>query len=155
MIASLSVASTAHAQQVVPPGNSAANQYTETFPTTSGDEPTAEPGEGGRTPGEALGTENSRRLEDLGPEGREAAALAAATAPAVEGGRQNPANEETGRRTGRTIDGDSGSGGLGQITGEATGLSTSGAGGPFVILAIAILLVASAAYLLLRNRRTA
>jgi hypothetical protein len=156
-VALLGAVSTAQAQRVVPPGNSAANQYTETFPTTNGDEATADKGgEGDRTPAKVLGPEDSRRLEGLGPEGRAAAALAAETAPVGGGQRGEPgANDAGGGRSdaGESAAAGSGSDGLGQVIGQATGTSSSG--GPLVILVIAIAIAFSAAYLLRRKRRTA
>lgn len=65
---------------MVPPGNSAVNQYTETYPTAKGGAPASETGE--RSPAESLGARNADKLEGLGPEGRAAAELAAPPASA-------------------------------------------------------------------------
>jgi hypothetical protein len=64
---------------LVPPGNSAANQYTETFPTTGGNAEAK--GKGKVTPGDVLGSRNAKKLDSAGKRGREAAAVVAATAP--------------------------------------------------------------------------
>ena len=67
-------------EAVVPPSNSAATQYTETFPTTGGDKKTDQKPKH-RSPAKVLGTHNAKKLEKQGPEGQAAAAAAAATAP--------------------------------------------------------------------------
>jgi hypothetical protein len=69
----------AMAAALVPPGNSAANQYTETFPTTGGNAEAK--GKGKVTPGDILGAGNAKKLDSQGRQGREAAAVVAATAP--------------------------------------------------------------------------
>jgi hypothetical protein len=71
--------------ELLPPGNSAANQYTEAFPTARGGQD-PEQSEGKPRKGsslQALGARNVRRLEAEGAEGRAAAELAAATAPST------------------------------------------------------------------------
>jgi hypothetical protein len=67
-------------EAVVPPSNSAANQYTETFPTSGGDKKTDQKPTH-RSPVKVLGSQNTRKLEEQGPEGKAAAEAAAATAP--------------------------------------------------------------------------
>jgi hypothetical protein len=66
------------AEYYVPPSNSAANQYTETFPGAGGES-------GGKrkpvSPHETLGARNANRLEQRGPAGEAAAEMAAKTAP--------------------------------------------------------------------------
>jgi hypothetical protein len=64
---------------VVPPGNSAATQYTEAFPTSGGDKKTDQARH--RSPSKVLGAKNAHRLDSRGPDGAAAAAVAAATAP--------------------------------------------------------------------------
>ena len=78
-----SIAAAETAPVVVPPGNSAAAQYTETFPTGSGNQ-TAGGGKGGhRSPSRVLGAKKTRSLDSHGPQGRATAEVAAATAPAA------------------------------------------------------------------------
>lgn len=140
----LPVASAAAASGRVPPGNSGANQYTETLPGAGGNKPTRDiGGEGGRTPAKVLGHANAARLEALGPEGRAAAQLAAKSAPESiagqphgEGGVSNP----------------SGSSGLSQVLGQLTGSSDSGGMGLLLPLLIAMTIVGAAAYGLGRRR---
>lgn len=77
-------------ESLVPPGNSAVNQYTESFPTTRGNKTIRAPkGSGGqqkeRTPQEVLGSRNSKRLQQHGSDGQAAAELATETAPATSG----------------------------------------------------------------------
>lgn len=69
------------AEYLVPPGNSAVNQYTESVPTAGGHRGVREGGNSGRTPDKVLGRDNAQRLEARGEEGREAAEVAAETAP--------------------------------------------------------------------------
>jgi cobalamin biosynthesis Mg chelatase CobN len=75
-------------ESLVPPGNSAVNQYTESYPTTRGNKTIRAPrGSGGqqkeRTPQEVLGSRNSKRLEQQGSDGQAVAELATETAPAT------------------------------------------------------------------------
>jgi hypothetical protein len=69
------------AEEVIPPGNSAATQYTEAFPTTGGDKKTDEAAHH-RSPVKVLGNGNANKLKQQGPDGQAAAETAAATAPA-------------------------------------------------------------------------
>jgi len=71
----------ASAASLVPPGNSAANQYTETFPTAGGNAEANGKGKGKATPGDVLGDGNAKQLDSKGKQGRETAAVVAATAP--------------------------------------------------------------------------
>ncbi len=68
-------------EAVVPPSNSAATQYTEAFPTSGGDKKTDQATHHG-SPDKVLGSHNTKKLEEQGPEGKAAAEAAAATAPA-------------------------------------------------------------------------
>jgi hypothetical protein len=110
----------AAAAEIVPPGNSAASQYTEAFPTPGGERETDDREKGRAVPGKALGAGNAKRLESKGEDGKAAAEFAAETAPASAA----PSSQ----------DGDSGSGGgddAGQQAGGggATGGGGSGSGG--------------------------
>lgn len=82
-VAILALPQAASAAYYVPPSNSAATQYTETFPTAGGDQDA----ENGATkhhhsPAKVLGSRNAQRLESQGPEGHAVAEIAAETAPA-------------------------------------------------------------------------
>lgn len=66
--------------EVVPPENSAATQYTEAIPTGGGQKGTGSSG-GNATPAAVLGSSKAKKLESKGREGREVAAVVAATAP--------------------------------------------------------------------------
>lgn len=152
------------AAETVPPGNSAATQYTETFPTSQGNQAS---GTGGRhpSPSRVLGAPQAHRLRALGARGQAAAALAAATAP--------PRAQPSGRRvaTGRgsedrvvaegravptqrlRLSDPGSSSGLGAAVGQATGISAGGAAGlllPTVLLAVLVWATAFA-----RRRRQA
>lgn len=66
---------------LVPPENSAVNQYTETFPTAGGDKDANDHNGGNRSPKKVLGHKNAKKLEDQGAAGKATAELAAETAP--------------------------------------------------------------------------
>ena len=143
--------SAAVAQRVVPPGNSAVNQYTETYPMAGGDAAAA--GGGKRSPAKALGTRSAQKLDALGPEGRAAATLAAATSPARRGpeGRQREAGGVSGSPAIGSAPG--GSSGLSAVIGQATGSSSSGQLGLLLPLVILAAIIGSVVYLW-RRRRT-
>lgn len=140
----------AGAQQVVPPGNSAANQYTETYPTAGGNATTQDGKQ--RSPQEVLGAKNARRLEAEGPEGRAAAALAAETAP-VRGGVHRGGAPGAGGDGGKAgAQGGSaaepgGSSGLSEVLGQATGSSSSGQMGLLLPIVVLLTIAGSVAYL--------
>lgn len=114
----------AAAAELVPPGNSAANQYTETFPTAGGNAEAK--GKGGKaTPNDVLGSGNAKKLDSKGKQGREAAAVVAATAPAAAGS----ASGEQGRGNGSSAEGGAnGAGGSGNGQGGSGGVSAAGGG---------------------------
>lgn len=103
------------AEYYVPPENSAANQYTESFPGAGGEK-------GGKgkdvTAADTLGSRNAKRLEERGPAGKAAAELAAETAPA-----QPPTTDAPGGSEGSG--GESGVAGGGTSTGSGTGGSST------------------------------
>ncbi len=137
---------------VLPPGNSGANQYTETLPGAGGNVPSGE-AKGGGLPAKSLGSANAAQLEALGPEGRAAAQLAAATGPKTPGGSGSSgaaAQGGSGAANGRLP---SGSAGLGQILGQLSGASASGGMGILLPLAIVAAAAGSFGYLW-RKRRT-
>lgn len=74
-------AATASAGELVPPGNSAVNQYTETFPTSEGEEQSSLEKKKGVTPGQVLGAGKAHQLEDKGAAGKAVAQFTAETAP--------------------------------------------------------------------------
>lgn len=173
-LAVLALPAAAGAGYYVPPGNSAVNQYTESFPGAGGES-------GGKnrdvTPGQALGAGNAKRLEDEGETGREAAEVAAETAPPADlyvspepseartgsegehGGRSNEGQGGQGGGAnggggssggdssgGRTsVEQPSGSSGLGSVLGQATG-AEDGKIGLWLPLAIVLILAGSIAY---------
>lgn len=165
------------AEPVVPPENSAATQYTQTFPTAGGNKEAGGGGNRGRSPGDVIGKRNARRLESQGKTGREVAAVVAATAPVVSdaggqappparngsgngsGGAGNPPDGD--RRgappssTGTAADLSQGSSGLGEVLGEATGSSSSGGLGTLLPLAILATIAWALAYAWRRRQRAA
>jgi hypothetical protein len=87
LVASLTLSLTsfsafASAETVVPPGNSAATQYTEGFPTAGGNAKANSGINGDASPAKVLGSGNAKKLESKGAVGHEVAELAAETAPA-------------------------------------------------------------------------
>ena len=126
-----------------PPGNSAADQYTETYPGAGGDQTSS--AATGADPARTLGSETARELQRAGPAGAAAAQAAAATAPARRGQEVEPTPAES-----------SGSGGSGPLEVVRHGLGTSGSGGMGILLplALAASLMAAAMYLYSRHRRT-
>lgn len=118
----------ASAASLVPPGNSAANQYTETFPTTGGNAEAGGKGKGKATPGDVLGEGNSKKLDSKGKQGRETAAVVAATAPPPVAGSatdgENAGDDSVAAGSGGT----KGSGGSGGKQGDGAGSATNGGG---------------------------
>lgn len=82
LIASLALSASAAAETVVPPGNSAATQYTQAFPTSSGNAKANSGINGDSSPAKVLGSGNAKKLDSKGQVGQEVATLAAETAPA-------------------------------------------------------------------------
>jgi len=176
LVACTALPPVAAAETVVPPGNSAATQYTETFPTSNGEADLNQGINGGEVdPSKVLGAENARRLESAGAEGRQVAMIAAATAPPApetESGGGHPASHGAGAGSGRgsggsggapqngsqerrnvRVDQPSGSSGLGQVLGQATGTDSGRLG-----LWLPLLIVATIAWALAyawRQRRVA
>lgn len=168
-------------EAVVPPSNSAATQYTETFPTLGGDKKTdKDPNQ--RSPSKVLGSQNTRKLEQHGPEGQAAAEAAAATAPSTvetdtttssdgsagKNSKGGSGSNGTGRQADTTaigqaiaVDGTApppaaqpaGSSGIGSAIEQATGLSTSGQSGALLPLVIIATILCSIAYLWRQRRQ--
>jgi hypothetical protein len=180
LFVALALPCVAPAEETIPPGNSAVNQYTESLPTPGGHRGTENEGRKSRpSPHKALGSGNARKLESQGDDGRAAAEVAAETAPspapveeeeatapaAVDrgtgGGGGTPTDGANGNAdkskprstslTSAEIDEPSGSSGVGEVIGEATGDSSGTVGWllPLLIIAIAIWAVAYA----MRQRR--
>jgi len=158
----LILAAPASAQkQIAPPGNGGVDEYLETVPGAGGNRPVdrnGRPNRGGLTPSAR------RKLAALGKDGRSAAALAAATAPARDGRSTAPGGAEGSR------DGGSGAGssrdresGTGAAAGErseadkgdsalATALRPLLEGGLLPLLLLAVLAGAIALAVLKRRR---
>jgi hypothetical protein len=162
----------ASAETVVPPGNSAAAQYTDAIPTAGGNAVSngSIDGGGGSAPSKVLGENNAKKLESQGATGREAAHVAAETAPAAvapaaaEGvshgggtgqgggtGSGSPASGGSGGADSHADSASSGQSGLGEVLGQATG-SSSGQVGLWLPLVIVATIAWGAAYLWRRRR---
>jgi len=181
LAAALMAPSAATAAAIVPPGNSAVNQYTQTIPTSKGNKEVRQKGDG--SPSKTLGHSAAKKLQKQGKDGSATAALAAAGTPAAAaasgsgsgnggsangngGGSTAGAGSATGAggsaaQGGGGLDGskavagaEDGESGLGQVVGEVTGTSSSGDLGLLLPLAIIAACVWCAAYFW-RHRRTA
>ncbi|HEX5610382.1 MAG TPA: hypothetical protein VFX45_09870 [Solirubrobacterales bacterium] len=181
MLVALAAPAYAGAEYYVPPGNSAANQYTETLPSAGGDSGGKKQGKA--TPAATLGAGNAKKLEDQGASGKAAAQLAAETAPATvpvtetsgddpggqaagggnsgggggdqgsSGGSKNPNNAGSGSApTTVQVDQPSGSSGLGSVLGQATGSADDGSLGLWLPIAIIATIAGSIAYLVRHSR---
>jgi hypothetical protein len=82
-VAALLLPAAASAEPVVPPENSAANQYTEAIPTGGGKKD-AGGSETDRSPDRVLGAKHADELRAQGADGKAAAEVAAETAPEIE-----------------------------------------------------------------------
>jgi hypothetical protein len=84
LLIALALPAASTAEEAIPPGNSAVNQYTESLPTGSGQADTEKGGQKSpRSPDNALGARNVEQLEAHGADGRAAAKAAAETAPSA------------------------------------------------------------------------
>ena len=129
-IAIFALPAVAHAEYLVPPGNSAATQYTEAVPTAGGPKATnSHKNSGGKSPKQVLGHHNAEKLNAQGPEGRQVAKVVAATAPntvASTGGGSRP-DESGNPDSGKGPSGGSPGGGGGSEGGETP---SNGSGQP-------------------------
>ncbi len=166
-------------EAVVPPSNSAATQYTETFPTSGGNKKTDQK-PSHRSPAKVLGTRNTQKLEKQGPEGKAAAEAAAATAPTTistpqpahgpftqgkgsersgngSGGASIPphgSGAASGGETARPPASEpTGSSGIGAAIGQATGISSADQSGPLLPLVILATVLWALAYLRRQRRQ--
>lgn len=160
-IAMLAMPSPALGEYLIPPGNSAATQYTEAYPTGGGNRSTKPTGEGrSRSPAEVVGEQNARNLESRGPAGRATAEVAAATAPGggVAASTDGPGNSGGANGDGQDSPGTAGaagdgSSGLGAVVAEATGSSSDGELGLLLPLAIVAAIAWALAYLWRQRKR--
>lgn len=150
-VALLAVPSAATARSLVPPGNSAVNQYTETFPTAGGAATTKKRGKRvNRSPAKVLGSDNAHRLEAAAPQGDEIATVVAATAPEATKSDRAPRAGPSPRG-----EGPDGSTGLGEVVAQATGSSDSGEMGLLLPLLILGAFACAAIYFWRQRRRAA
>jgi hypothetical protein len=127
-LAAIAVPAAAAAEEaIVPPGNSAATQYTQAFPTPGGEKESNDD-EGKVKVADVLGARDTKRLEQKGPTGKAVAEFTAETAPApvVEGGsgtsdkgEDRPADSSKGEERG----------GDGAKEGQAAGVAGNGTSG--------------------------
>ena len=123
------VPAAALAGAIVPPGNSAANQYTETFPTSKGEEDAQGKKKSGVTAAQVLGAGKAHELEDKGKAGKAVADFAAETSPTVvepSGEAGSEAGEGEPQGPGKSENGAGGPAGDGNEEGSE---SSGGAGG--------------------------
>jgi hypothetical protein len=126
--AALAVApSAAMGAAIVPPGNSAVNQYTQTIPTSGGN--TEVRRKGIRSPSNALGKKAANKLKRHGKDGRAAADLAAAGSPTSAGPGGSGLGGGTSSGGGSGSGAGAGSGGGGNASGGAGGSGSAGGSG--------------------------
>lgn len=82
------------AAQIVPPGNSAAAQYTETLPSSKGEENAQGPKKH-VNPNDVIGAKTTKKLEEKGPEGAAVAEFTAETAPTTSSGGEESSGGAT------------------------------------------------------------
>jgi hypothetical protein len=170
-VALLALPASAMAEYLVPPGNSAVNQYTETYPSAGGQKQAGKGQKTAKHPTQVLGGRNAHKLDQQGADGRETAELAAETAPGTSaaspenGGGQDKRNggggtgggseagEGAGRQQSSSGDAGDGSSGLGSVISQATGSSSSGELGLLLPLAILVAIAWSVFYLLRQRKR--
>lgn len=179
LVAALLAPAAATAAAIVPPGNSAVNQYTQTIPTSKGNKEVRQKGDG--SPSKTLGHPATKKLQKQGKDGSATAELAAAGTPAAAvaaggsgsggggangggspaGGGSAAGSGGSGTQGSSGLDGskavagaDEGKSGVGQVLGEVTGTSSSGDLGLWLPLAIIAACAWCAAYFW-RHRRTA
>lgn len=129
LLLALAPAAAAEEAPLVPPGNSAVNQYTEAFPTAAG-ERDAHENDSLRSPRQVLGPKTTRKLRDQGSEGDAVAELTAETAPATGTGETGEGETEAdrGAATGSGGGNSGGAGGAG-TGGGGPDSGTNGTGG--------------------------
>lgn len=179
LLAFAALSPVAVAGTVVPPGNSAATQYTETFPTSGGEaDVNKEIDASNLEPSKVLGKHKTQALENQGNDGKQVAIITAVTGPrsvapeptaeetdqgshhakpkpTPSHGGGDPAHQSqtnSGAGTGEgpsdptvTVAQPSGSSGLGEVLGQATG-ANSGQLGLLLPLIIIGTVVASLTY---------
>lgn len=128
--------SAAAAETVVPPGNGAATQYTEAYPTSGGNAVNGDGISGGggqdkKSPSHVLGHDNTQKLEGEGQVGKETARVAAETAPSGAGTGSESGSD--GRHDGGAVGGGGGQNGSGgggtQVHGDTPAQQESGSAG--------------------------
>jgi hypothetical protein len=153
VVAFAAVSPVAAAETVIPPGNSAATQYTEAFPTSGGEaDVNKEIDASNLEPSKVLGKHKTQALENQGSDGKQVAIITAVTGPqpppaeapdqtshpakhkpARSQGGHEPAQQQASSGGGAgeppagasvTVSQPSGSSGLGEILGQATGASS-------------------------------
>jgi hypothetical protein len=156
LVALVMLVGVADAAPLLPPGNSAANQYSQTLPGPGGEEQAT-----GRTnhrkPQQVVGKSTAEKLEHLGADGEAALRLTSETAPQGTHPRGHRGSSgKKGSGAGSADSGGSSSGGssgLGEVLGQASGTETSGGMGVFQPLIILLALVAASGYAVGRRRK--
>ncbi len=147
-LSALALPGGAVASYTVPPGNSAATQYTEAFPTGGGNAALGR--HRPHKPKQVLGRTKLHHLDAQGPAGEAVAALTASTAPqvvsagGVSGGRGSGKTAGSGPLSQQRLKPVELPSALGEVSGQATGLfaGASGALVPLALLAAALWAVA-------------
>lgn len=138
----------AAAAKTVPPGNSGADQYSETLPGAGGNDKTNSGGSSGGSQ-DVLSVAAQKNLDQLGPAGQATADLAQSTAPPRQDG--NTSSKQKGGRA-NSADSPSGSSGFADVLKQAGGGGDSGGMGIMLPLILASSLLAAFAFLWVRRR---
>jgi len=138
----------AKVRTIAPPGNSGVSQYQEDVPTAKGNRPTntitpSGGTHGGGSSGGTISTSTLRALDKQGAAGRQAAALAQATAP----GSAHPSKSGG-------ANANAGSSPVSSVVKALTGSSSGGGLGPLLPIILIVSLLGAAAIALLRRRAT-
>jgi hypothetical protein len=128
----------AAAETLIPPGNSAVNQYTESYPSGRGEVNTGSR-QGNRTPEQVLGKRKAQRLESQGATGEEVATVVAATAPTQTDGNGTGMGGSAPGQLDRSSLQPGGSAGFGEVLDQAIGVSSGD--GPGLLLPLGLLAI--------------
>jgi len=135
LVAALLAPPAAIGAPIVPPGNSAVNQYTQTIPTSRGNKEVRQKGH--RSPSKTLGKKASQKLQKQGKDGEAAAELAAAGTPAGAAGGGSGAAGGGGSGNGGPGGPNGSAHGGGAQGGAGDGSGSQGVGGPGAAKAVA------------------
>jgi hypothetical protein len=129
-LAAFALPAVAGAEEVVPPGNSAATQYTEAIPTAGGPKQTGSSQHHRQSsPAKVLGAHDAHKLDSKGEAGHAVAEFAAETAPVTSEGTTHRASAQAPQQQSASHTGGATSHQAGSGTPSASGGTGGGSGG--------------------------